>query len=64
VTLLWAHRILIGTAIVASLVFGVYEIIDYRETGAPASLAMGVAALGVLVGLCFYFRWFLRKIRK
>jgi LPXTG-motif cell wall-anchored protein len=64
VTLSLAHKILIGAAIAACAVLGVYEIYTYRKTGDAAALVLAAAAGVALVALAFYLRWFIRKVRR
>lgn len=54
-TLMTAHRILIGTAIVFFLVYAVWEVFHARAAG-PWALVRAGASLLVSVGFALYFR--------
>ena len=52
----WAHRLLIVTALVAAVVYALWEVREYARDGQRGSLvAAGVAAAAVLV-IAMYLR--------
>ena len=57
--LIVAHQILITSALGLAAIFGVRALVIYLRGGASAELAIGIAALGVVVILALY----LRKVR-
>lgn len=54
-TLMTAHKILIGSAIVFFLVYAVWELFHSRADGVWALVRAGVS-VGVAVGFLVYFR--------
>ena len=54
-TLMTAHKILIGSAIVFFLVYALWEVLNSRAGGAWA-LVRGGVSVGVAVGFLIYFR--------
>jgi hypothetical protein len=59
--LFFVHRVLIGMAIALGGIVLWHGVTMYRARGDVASLATGIGAAVVSVGLGFYLRWFLRK---
>jgi len=53
-TLLTAHRILIGTAVVFFSFYALWEVQGARVSGAPAGYLRGAASLGAAGGLGLY----------
>lgn len=53
-TLLTAHRILIGTAIALFVYYGLWELAGWRSAGAGGGWIRGVVSLAVAGGLGLY----------
>lgn len=51
-----AHKILIASAIVFFILFGIWEVKDYAKTGEIGALGIGLLSVLVAVGFVFYFR--------
>ena len=60
-TLLTAHRILIGTAVVFFAFYALWEFKGARVSGAPAGYLRGAASLAAAGGLGFYFTTLKRR---
>jgi hypothetical protein len=57
------HIFFIAVATLICTVFGVWAVRDFRGTGNGANLAMGIMSFVCGVGLVWYGRWFLRKLK-
>jgi hypothetical protein len=57
------HRLLIVTALVAALVFVVWELLELRRTGSPAVAVGLVLAVGAAIGLALYLRRLRTRLR-
>ena len=55
-TLLTAHRILIGSAVVMCLFLAAHDLVASRETDAWEPLVRGIVALAAAVGFGVYWR--------
>lgn len=55
-TVLTAHRILIGTAIVFFFFFSGYEALRFGESRDPWALVTGLGSLAIGVGFALYWR--------
>lgn len=55
-SLVWFHRVLIGTAIVFFLGFAVWQLQAYFEGGGTSTLFFGLASGGAAIGLLFYLQ--------
>jgi hypothetical protein len=55
-SLITAHRILIGTAVVFFVFFGVWQLAGFRASGEGAALVQGLVSLAVAAGFAAYFR--------
>lgn len=53
--------ILISTLL--CVIFGVWAVRDYRVHGNTVNLALGLVSFVLSVGLVWYGRWFLRKLK-
>lgn len=51
-----AHKILIASAIVFFIFFGIWELRDYTRTGEMRALGIGLISVLVAVGFGIYFR--------
>jgi len=51
-----AHKILISSAIVFFIFFGIWELQDYAKTGEIGALGIGLLSVLVAVGFVIYFR--------
>lgn len=54
-TLLTAHRILIGTAVAFFIYYGLWEFAGWRVTGAAGGIVRGAVSLAGAGGLGWYF---------
>ncbi len=54
-TLLTAHRILIGTAVAFFIYYGLWEFAGWRSTGDSSGILRGAASLAAAGGLGLYF---------
>lgn len=57
------HVFFIVIALIFAGWFGVWGIRSYLENGDVAHLLMGIGSMVACIGLGFYFRWFLRKLK-
>jgi hypothetical protein len=57
-----AHKILIATAIGFFLMYALWELADYTQSGEPSALAWSVAAAVGALGLTLYLRRFIRSL--
>ncbi|MCB1126825.1 MAG: hypothetical protein KDM81_10035 [Verrucomicrobiae bacterium] len=57
------HLLFIVVSILLALGFGVWELATYRDGGATVDLVMGSASLVAAVGLGFYLRAVLKKLK-
>jgi hypothetical protein len=57
------HLIFLISAVILTLGFGAYSIINYMNGSSFAFLAMGIFSSILGVALCVYGRFFLRKLR-
>jgi hypothetical protein len=57
------HIVFIVTAILLALGFGAWELKAWWEVRATADLMFGIASVLVGVGLIFYARYFLKKLK-
>lgn len=57
------HVLFIVVSILLALGFGIWELVAYRESEAVLDLVLGIASLVAGVGLVFYLRAVLRKLR-
>lgn len=57
------HVFFIVIALIFSAWFGVWGIRSYLDSGELGDLLMGIGSILVCIGLGFYFRWFLRKLK-
>ncbi|MGH7482661.1 MAG: hypothetical protein ACRELV_10945 [Longimicrobiales bacterium] len=55
-SLIWFHRVLIGTAIVFFLVFGGVRVAAFLETGATSDLLLGLVSCAAGIALAFYLQ--------
>ncbi|MFQ5802141.1 MAG: hypothetical protein ACE5JQ_04495 [Candidatus Methylomirabilales bacterium] len=51
-----AHKILIASAIVFFIFFGIWELKDYTKTGEIGALGTGLLSVLAAVGFVIYFR--------
>jgi hypothetical protein len=51
-----AHKILIASAIVFFIFFGIWELKDYAKTGEIGTLGIGLLSVLVAAGFVIYFR--------
>jgi hypothetical protein len=51
-----AHKLLIASAIVFFIFFGIWELKDYAKTGEIGALGIGLLSVLVAVGFVIYFR--------
>lgn len=63
-SLITAHRILIGTAVVFFLFFGLWELNGFRADGGAAALAQGLLSMAVAAGFAVYFRTIRERYRR
>jgi uncharacterized membrane protein (DUF373 family) len=61
--LLKAHRLLIASGIVMSIIFVIRQVVTYTRTRAPTDLLGALVAAGVVVALGFYYRSIRHKTR-
>ena len=61
--LLKAHRLLIASGIVMSIIFVIRQVVTYTRTHAPTDLLGALVAVGVVVALGFYYRSIRHKTR-
>ena len=61
--LLKAHRLLIASGIVMSIIFVIRQVVTYTRTHAPTDLLGALVAAGVVVALGFYYRSIRHKTR-
>jgi hypothetical protein len=54
------HRVLIGTAVVFGAGFAVWELLEFRQTGAVSNLLIGLGAALVALLLA----WYLKNLRR
>jgi hypothetical protein len=59
-----AHKILIATAIGFFLVYALWELARYTESGETPALAWSVAATITAIGLAVYLRRFIRSLER
>ena len=59
-----AHKILIATAIGFFLIYALWELADYTQSGENLALAWSVAATLAAVGLALYLRRFIRSLER
>lgn len=57
------HVLFIVVSILLALGFGIWELLTYRDTGAVLDLVLGIASLLAGVGLVFYLRAVLKKLK-
>lgn len=57
------HRLLIGTAIVFFLGFGVWSLFEYRASGGAGLLVLGAASLIVTAAFGYYLKNLRRFLR-
>jgi hypothetical protein len=57
------HAVLILLSAILAVLFGLWCLDSYRFGGGAATLAAGIAAFVVSLGLIVYDSWFLRKTR-
>lgn len=62
-TLLTAHRILIGAAVAFFIYYGLWEFAGWRAAGAVGGIARGAVSLVAAGGLGWYFLTLRRKGR-
>ena len=58
-----AHKLLIGVAIVFFLFYAVWEVRNYPEPGGVLALLRGIIALVAACGLGIYLRYFLKSMK-
>lgn len=58
-----AHKILIATAVLFFLGYGVWELSRYSHSGEVGAVLRGLGSLVGAVGLGVYLRWFIRSLR-
>jgi len=59
-----AHKILIATAIGFFLIYALWELADYAQSGESFALAWSVAATAAAIGLTVYLRRFIRSLER
>ena len=59
----WFHALLILLSAALAVLFGVWCLAQYGNSGGVPSLLSAVAAFAVSMGLIAYDSWFLRKTR-
>ena len=59
-----AHKILIATAIGFFLIYALWELADYTQSGESFALAWSIAATVAAVGLAVYLRRFIRSLER
>ena len=57
------HLLFIVVSILLALGFGVWELVTYRDSEATLDLVLGIASLLAAVGLGFYLRAVLKKLK-
>lgn len=57
-----AHKILIATAIGFFLMYALWELADYTQSGETSALAWSLAGAVGAVGLALYLRRFIRSL--
>jgi multisubunit Na+/H+ antiporter MnhB subunit len=58
------HIVFIVASILLALGFGVWEVKAWLDTRRPLDLVFGVGSLVAGIGLIFYGRYFLKKLKK
>jgi hypothetical protein len=58
------HIVFIVASILLALGFGVWEAKAWLDTRRPLDLAFGIGSLLAGIGLIFYARYFLKKLKK
>jgi hypothetical protein len=64
VSVITAHKILIASAIGFFLVYALWELAHYAESGDARALLWSAAAASGAVGLAAYLRHFIRSLRR
>ena len=59
----WVHAVLILLSAALAVLFGVWNLAQYRHDAGVGSLLTAVVAFAVSLGLVAYDSWFLRKTR-
>ncbi len=57
------HIFFIVVSTLLCVLFGVWAVRDYRVSGSTMNLALGITSFVTGVGLVWYGRWFLRKLK-
>ena len=57
------HIVFVTLSMLLSVGFGIWSLVQYRQTSTAGMLAMGVGGLIVAVFLIVYGVWFLRKLK-
>ena len=57
------HIVFVAASIVLALMFGVWSLMSYFEGGPVRDLIFGIGSLVVGVGLVFYGKYVLRKLK-
>lgn len=57
------HIIFVTASTILTIGFGIWAIRDYRSNGDTTSLVVGVGSLIGSVGLVWYGRWFITKLK-
>jgi hypothetical protein len=59
----WVHAVLILLSAALAVLFGVWNLGQYRQDAGVGSLLAAVVAFAVSLGLVAYDSWFLKKTR-
>ena len=59
-----AHKILIATAIGFFLIYALWELADYTQSGETRALASSIGGTAAAIGLAVYLRRFIRSLER
>lgn len=57
------HIVFVSASILLALMFGVWSVMSYFEGGPVRDLIFGIGSLAVAVGLVFYGKYVLKKLK-
>jgi hypothetical protein len=57
------HIVFVAASIVLALMFGVWSLMSYFDGGPVRDLIFGIGSLGAGVGLVFYGKYVLKKLK-